>query len=68
MVTGTPSSHRSSWTLVRGYLAGPGANLAGANLSGADLHSANFLGANLTGTVSPEGWSLQDGVPVQSAT
>ena len=44
-----------SWKLVKGYLIGPGANLASAKLSGADLRTAdlndkvNFKSADLTG-------------------
>ncbi|MEI7746434.1 MAG: pentapeptide repeat-containing protein, partial [Actinomycetota bacterium] len=54
-ITGTPASLPSGWTLVNGYLVGPGANLTGANLSGANLSGTNLTGtnlanANLTGT------------------
>ena len=60
---GNPASLPIGWTLISGYLIGPGANLSGASLIGADLHglnlshadvslanltSANLLGANLT--------------------
>ena len=58
-ISGTPSALPTSWTLVGGYLAGDGANLAGANLAGAnlagatltwvDLTEANLSGANLSG-------------------
>jgi uncharacterized protein YjbI with pentapeptide repeats len=39
----------STWSLVRGYLVGPGANLTGAKLTAATLTGANLTGANLTG-------------------
>ncbi len=56
----------SNWSLVGGYLIGPGAdlandalaganlvgNLTGANLTGADLAGAHLAGARLTGVVS----------------
>ena len=42
-----------NWTLINGYLIGPGANLTGANLTGVNLsfmklHNVDFTGANLT--------------------
>ena len=58
-ISGHPASLPGAWHLVRGYLVGPGADLAGADLSGADLSgfdlsgadlaNANFTGADLTG-------------------
>lgn len=47
-ITGTPFALPTGWTLVNGYLVGPGANLTGADLSNANLENANLLGANLT--------------------
>jgi uncharacterized protein YjbI with pentapeptide repeats len=52
-VTGTPVLP-IGWTLLKGYLIGPGANLAnadliGANLLNSNLTSANLSNANLTG-------------------
>jgi len=54
-ITGTPAALPLRWTLVEGYLVGPGAVLAGADLAGAsmpDVHlaEADLAGANLTGT------------------
>jgi len=49
------SAWKVTWSLVNGYLIGPGANLASAKLSGADLrsvdlaHKTNLKGAYLTG-------------------
>ena len=37
------------WTLINGYLIGPGANLQGAYLDGFDLTNADLSGANLEG-------------------
>ncbi len=54
-ITGTPSTFpNDSWSIVNGYLVGPGANLTdamlnGADLSGVDLTTSNLTGANLTG-------------------
>jgi uncharacterized protein YjbI with pentapeptide repeats len=53
-VTGTPAALPANWTVVNGYLAGPGAdllsaNLAGANLSGLDLAGAFLIRADLSG-------------------
>lgn len=53
-VTGTPKTWPMGWSLVDGYLIGPGSDLAGVDLAGADLsHSdlsaADLAGANLTG-------------------
>jgi len=65
-IIGIPSTLPSEWTLISGYLIGPGAYLAnedlsntdlsnldltGANLSGANLTGANLTGANLTGAI-----------------
>jgi uncharacterized protein YjbI with pentapeptide repeats len=47
-ITGTPAALPAGWTLVDGYLIGPGANLTGANLTGADLTNANLTNAILT--------------------
>jgi uncharacterized protein YjbI with pentapeptide repeats len=49
------SAWKVTWSLVKGYLIGPGANLASAKLSGTDLrsvdlaHKTNLKGAYLTG-------------------
>jgi len=48
-ITGTPAALPTGWTLVNGYLVGPGANLTGANLTNADLNGANLTNATLTG-------------------
>jgi uncharacterized protein YjbI with pentapeptide repeats len=53
-IVGTPASLPTGFSLVQGYLFGPGANLTGDNLTGFDLSSldlsgANFTSANLTG-------------------
>jgi uncharacterized protein YjbI with pentapeptide repeats len=64
LITGTPAHLPANWSLVKGSLIGPGANLindqltradlsrtdlAGAQLDGADLTGANLSHANLTG-------------------
>jgi uncharacterized protein YjbI with pentapeptide repeats len=58
-LTGTPASLPQNFSVVGGYLAGPGvdlaaaalsgANLAGYDLAGVNLQSANLDGANLAG-------------------
>jgi uncharacterized protein YjbI with pentapeptide repeats len=53
-LTGTPAALPANWTVVNGYLIGPGAflynaNLAGADLSGDDAAGANMEGADLSG-------------------
>lgn len=50
-VTGKPRKLPADWTLAKGYLVGPGANLSGAILSRADLRNADLTGANLTRAV-----------------
>lgn len=52
-IIGMPAALPSMWTLVNGFLFGPGAsltgaNLSGVNLSGLDLSRANFSGADLS--------------------
>ncbi len=52
-ITGVPLLP-ATWSLVHGYLIGPGANLSGANLAGAelankDLNSTELLRADLSG-------------------
>lgn len=65
----------AGWTVVNGYLVGPGTNLTGADLSGgaltgANLTAATLLGTTLTGVASgnvtgnpvlPTGWRLING-------
>lgn len=51
--TGTPKLAQD-WSLTRGYLIGPGADLSGRDMTGIDLtgrwlSDSNFAGANLTG-------------------
>jgi uncharacterized protein YjbI with pentapeptide repeats len=63
-LTGTPASLPADWSVLAGYLVGPGANLQAAdladqNLSGADLTGTRLLAANLTST-SLEGADLSD--------
>lgn len=48
-ITGTPSALRNGWSLVDGYLVGPGADLNSADLSAADLTGADLDQATLTG-------------------
>jgi uncharacterized protein YjbI with pentapeptide repeats len=53
-IIGTPAALPSGWSLMGGYLIGPGAylsyaNLSGFNLSGLNLSSAVLYGANLSG-------------------
>jgi uncharacterized protein YjbI with pentapeptide repeats len=46
-ITSAPSTLPARWSLVSGYLIGPGANLEDAELSFAGLPSADLAGANL---------------------
>ena len=46
-ITGTPSALPAGWSVVSGYLVGPGSNLIAANLVGANLSGADLLGAGL---------------------
>ncbi|MGO9877093.1 MAG: pentapeptide repeat-containing protein [Acidimicrobiia bacterium] len=58
-IIGTPAALPVGWSVLFGYLIGPGAllesaslagqSLAGLNLTGVNLISANLTGANLTG-------------------
>ena len=48
-ITGTPDVLPNDWSLISGYLIGPGADLNGADLTGADLTEAILSGAHLTG-------------------
>lgn len=48
-ITGTPRLLPVDWSLVEGYLVGPGADLDEADLSFADLTGADLTGADLTG-------------------
>ncbi|MGD0393497.1 MAG: pentapeptide repeat-containing protein [Acidimicrobiales bacterium] len=48
-ITGTPRRLPVDWSLVEGYLVGPGADLDEADLSFADLTGADLTGADLTG-------------------
>ena len=53
-ITTTPAQFPLEYSVVDGYLAGPGANLSGADLAGADLAGADYsntdlAGANLSG-------------------
>lgn len=46
-LTGTPASLPGHWSLVGGYLVGPGANLSSAVLLSADLANADLTGASM---------------------
>lgn len=46
-VTGTPAALPATWTLMTGYLIGPGANLSNADLAGVDLQGLDLAAANL---------------------
>lgn len=48
-IAGVPASLPTGWSLIGGYLIGPGANLRNALLQGADLTSANLSGASVSG-------------------
>ena len=48
-ISGTPAALPNSWSLVKGYLIGPSAELGNAQLAGADLTGLNFINANLSG-------------------
>ena len=75
-ITGIPAVLPAEWSLMGGYLFGPGANLTNADLTGLDLTGTNLEGADLTGaTLSgvissgitgnpahlPTGWGLVGG-------
>jgi uncharacterized protein YjbI with pentapeptide repeats len=47
-VTGTPAGLPAGWSLLDGFLIGPGASLSGANLAGQNLSGANLSGINLS--------------------
>jgi hypothetical protein len=49
-ITGWSDSLPPNWTLVSGFLIGPGADLSGGDLTGASLVSLDLTNANLTGT------------------
>ncbi|MGD0394449.1 MAG: pentapeptide repeat-containing protein [Acidimicrobiales bacterium] len=50
-LVGTPSGLPANWSVVSGYLVGPGAFLYGASLGDAHLTGADAAGANLEGAV-----------------
>jgi uncharacterized protein YjbI with pentapeptide repeats len=65
-ITGAPSTLPTDWTLIDGYLIGPGANLAGADFNGVDLSGVDLLDVSsggITGTPEalPPGWTLIGG-------
>lgn len=47
-ITGVPASLPGGWTVAKGFLIGPTADLSGADLSGSNLRRANLSAANLT--------------------
>jgi uncharacterized protein YjbI with pentapeptide repeats len=47
-IVGPPSTLPANWTLIDGYLAGPGADLQYANLTDQDLTGVDLSDANLT--------------------
>jgi uncharacterized protein YjbI with pentapeptide repeats len=49
-IDGIASELPAFWTVVSGYLFGPGANLQGADLSNAELFDLNINGVDLSGT------------------
>ena len=49
LVTGVPASLPTHWSLIDGYLIGPGASLPRAKLGGAHLPSADLSGSDLAG-------------------
>ena len=51
-LTGTPASLPTGWKLIKGYIAGPTANLTNATLTGATLTGMNLSSANLDGVKS----------------
>ena len=65
-ITGTPILP-SNYSIVSGYIVGPGVNLtnadlinqdlSGVDLSGADLTGANLSGANMTGATLPSAFA-----------
>ncbi len=48
-ITGDPASLPAGWTILAGYLVGPGAVLTGLNLGGLDLAGYDLAGAQLGG-------------------
>ena len=70
-ITGTPAALPTGWSLVAGYLIGPGASLEYANFTNANLDGVDLSSFDLTGVVSggitgtpaalPTGWSLVAG-------
>lgn len=65
-IIGTPRSLPTYWSLINGYLIGPGANLSNANLEGANLANARLdavTSGGITGTPAalPTGWRLIGG-------
>jgi len=48
-LSGMPSALPENYSVINGYIVGPGADLSGADLSGANLYFANLTDANLTG-------------------
>ena len=47
-ISGTPLPLPNNWSVINGFLVGPGANLTVANFEGQDLTSVDLSGANLT--------------------
>jgi uncharacterized protein YjbI with pentapeptide repeats len=69
-LTGTPASLPTGWKLIKGYIAGPTANLTNATLTGSTLTGMNLSGATLDGVMSgsitgspslPNSWRLVAG-------
>jgi len=48
-LNGTPTLLPNGWTIISGYLVGPGANLTGATLGNATLTNTNLAGTIMTG-------------------
>ena len=48
-IIGTPQTLPPNYTLVKGYVVGPGVNLTGANLTGFDFSGVNLTDATFTG-------------------
>ena len=47
-ISGTPLPLPANWSVINGFLVGPGANLTVANFEGRDLTDVDLSGANLT--------------------
>jgi uncharacterized protein YjbI with pentapeptide repeats len=59
-INGVPEALPTGWSLIGGYLVGPGADLAGAHLSSADF--------TVTASLAPTEWAWPQNVPAVEPT